>query len=208
MSLRGSGATEAIYGIRNQVRYTEFVPLTTGQREALLRVAREAIRRRLAGEKYRPAPVGDLADPVFWRPAAVFVTLQKHGRLRGCIGTPEADRPLAEAVATYAVRSACEDPRFSPLEKGEEKEVRIEISILSPFRKCRPEEIRSGVHGVMVKHGGRAGLFLPQVWEQLPDKEGFMSALCWEKAGLEPDAWKTGSCDLYLFTVESFSEPA
>ena len=87
------------------------------------------------------------------------------------------------------------------------KDIKIEISVLSPLQRIKSaDEIKPNLHGVVVRRGFRSGLFLPQVWEQLPNKEDFLNELCWEKAGLNPEAWKEKETELYIFTVFAFEE--
>ncbi|HOW28187.1 MAG TPA: AmmeMemoRadiSam system protein B [Elusimicrobiota bacterium] len=180
-------------------------PVTAGQKTLLLKTARAAILHSLDGTKEPPSGLSD--DPILNLPAAVFVTLTQQGRLRGCIGTTQPQMPLQEAVFSYAQASAFEDHRFSPVQKGELDSLHIEISILSPLKRIpHAESIVPRTHGVVVRQGGRSGLFLPQVWEQLPDKTDFLSELCSQKAGLSPDAWKDPATELYVFTVDSFEE--
>lgn len=172
----------------------------------MLELAREVIRAGAEGHELKvPSYKGD--DPELGRPSAVFVTLHKQGRLRGCIGTTQAMYALHDAVADYASAAAFEDPRFEPVKADEVAGLHIEISVLSPMHQISsPDEIIPFVHGVVVKRGRRAGLFLPQVWEQLPDKEQFMGYLCAEKAGLVFEAWKQPDVELYVFTVVAFEE--
>lgn len=173
---------------------------TEAEKKTLIQLAREAISRRLAGEK--TALGAEISqDPKLNQPAAVFVTLYKRGELRGCVGTTEAKHSLAEAVARYAVSAAMEDSRFLPLAREELPECEIEISVLSPMKRVSPREIRPGMDGVMLKRGSRQGLFLPQVWEDLKEPEKFLSLLCSQKAHLPPDAWKDPETELYTFTV-------
>lgn len=173
-------------------------------RKELLALARQSIVEYLRTESM---PAYSTGDPELTRPAAVFVTLTEHGDLRGCIGTTEPQEALHEAVSRMAIAAATQDYRFSPVRESELKDIRIEISVLSPMQKAKShDEIESGTHGVLVCQGRCSGLFLPQVWEQLANKEDFMNELCRQKAGIEPTAWKTGRCDLYTFTVFSFEE--
>jgi AmmeMemoRadiSam system protein A len=110
-------------------------------------------------------------------------------------------------VSQLAIAAAVDDTRFSPVDAGELKDLRIEISVLSPLEKIKSaDDIKPNYHGVVVKKGFRSGLFLPQVWEQIPDKENFMDELCYEKAGLDPKAWKDQDTELYTFTVFAFEE--
>ncbi|MEI8218785.1 MAG: AmmeMemoRadiSam system protein A [Elusimicrobiota bacterium] len=141
--------------------------------------------------------------------AAVFVTLTKNGDLRGCIGTTEPEAPLQTAVSRMAVAAAVEDYRFPPVTAAELKEIRIEISVLSPMKRIfNPAEILQNTHGVAVRKGMHSGLFLPQVWEHFSSKKDFMDELCRQKAGLEPDAWNKPDIELCIFTVYAFQEPA
>lgn len=175
----------------------------------LLREARGAIQAALEGMKPQSPPLSAVAG--FNLPAPVFVTLDIYegGRkqLRGCIGTTLPQEPLWEAVRRYALAAAFEDPRFAALTKPELGQVRIEISILSPQRPVRDAgEVKSGM-GVVVQQNGHGGLFLPQVWEQIPGKAEFLGELCSQKAGLARDCWKDPDAHLSVFDVESFEEP-
>ncbi len=141
----------------------------------------------------------------------VFVTLEKYpsGELRGCIGIPYPEKPLIDAVRDAAC-SAAKDPRFSPLKKEELDKITIEVSILTEpekidFSSPRDllEKIKPNVDGMIIEKGWNSGLFLPQVWEKIPDKKQFMENLSY-KAYLPPDAWKDSS--IYRFRVKSFKE--
>lgn len=178
------------------------VPLA--QQRLLLALARQTISAGTRGvnEIDLPPAVDGLE-----KKAAVFVTLTEGGKLRGCIGTTQAHSPLVRAVAEYAQAAAFQDPRFREVEAEELPLIRIEISVLSPMRRISShEEIVPGKHGVLIRRGRHSGLFLPQVWEQLPGKEEFMGYLCAEKAGLPYDAWKDPEVELYVFTVVAFQE--
>jgi len=175
-------------------------------RTELLKGARASIADGLAGKNYAPDPLSD--NPELNLPAAVFVTLTQTGHLRGCIGTTVPQTGLWEAVRYFARQAAFRDPRFKPLEKEELAGTHIEISILSaPERIADASAIVPGKHGVMVRQGGHAGLFLPTVWEQLPDKADFLSEVCSQKAGLPRDCWKDPAVELQVFTSDVFAEP-
>ncbi|MEA3400749.1 MAG: AmmeMemoRadiSam system protein B [Armatimonadota bacterium] len=178
--------------------------LNAEQQRRLLALARETVEAVTAGEA-PPEPPAD--DPAFQPQRAVFVTLNKQGRLRGCIGSLQARQPLGEAVISSAASAATEDPRFMPVTAAEVDELEIEISVLSPLRTVDdPEEIMVGEHGVIVSQGRRRGVFLPQVApEQGWDREEMLAHLCAEKAGLPPDAWQKGAT-LQVFTAQVFSE--
>ncbi|MCK5806201.1 MAG: AmmeMemoRadiSam system protein A, partial [Lentisphaeria bacterium] len=172
----------------------------------LLALARRRIETAAKGEDFDYAPPAALKD-VLSEPAAVFVTLHKDKRLRGCIGTTAAHDPLWQAVYRLAYSAAFEDHRFDRVTLAEAPQLHIEISVLSPVRRvASADEIVPGKHGVIVGSGYRRGLFLPQVWDQLPKKDEFMSILCTQKAHLSADAWKQADTELSIFTVFAFEE--
>lgn len=158
----------------------------------LLDLARRAIARN-----FDPAPTALTVAilPPMQELGASFVTLHKGGELRGCIGTVEAFRPLAEDVAENAVRAAFADPRFPPLTIDELAMVTLSLSLLS-----RPEpmafrdradflgQLRAGQDGLILEDQGHRALFLPVVWSQLPDPSDFIGHL-WQKAGLAANHW-------------------
>ena len=151
-------------------------------------------RKAIADELGQPAPAA-LTDPRLDGCGATFVTLTKGGELRGCIGSLNAHRALGIDVRENAVAAALSDPRFPPLSADEFNKVRIEVSLLSEpeFLEFRDEadalaQLRPGVDGVIFFNGCQKATFLPQVWEQLPDKASFMGALK-QKARLPVDFW-------------------
>ena len=178
-------------------------PRITADEKAMLRkVARESIVNQLNG---KPSTAPLYKNPELNLPAAVFVTLKKGGRLRGCIGSTVPRMPLVHAVMYSARQAAFNDHRFKKLQKEELAGLEIEISVLSPLRKVSSaDEIVPGKHGVAVSIGNKSGLFLPQVWGSLTDKELFLSELCSQKAHLPRNAWKDSRTNLMVFTVEKF----
>lgn len=181
------------------------VILTPAQQKQLLKEAGTEIRNRLLGIKAKREPLS--ADYAFNLPGAVFVTLTEGGNLRGCVGTIEPRMTLLDAVRYGALSAAFEDGRFKPVEKEELEKLKIEISILSPLKKIAGAgEIIPHKHGVVIVRDRHSGLFLPQVWEQIPGKEDFLSELCSQKAGLERNCWKDKKTGLHIFTVDSFKE--
>ncbi|HEY6096809.1 MAG TPA: AmmeMemoRadiSam system protein A [Candidatus Deferrimicrobium sp.] len=176
--------------------------LDASQRSGLLGIARRAIYGYLGTGKIPPeeGARGKLAAP-----GAAFVTLTKHGRLRGCIGYTEAVAALFKVVQECAVAAATEDPRFPPVSSSELPSLRVEISVLTPLVPIRPEEVEVGRHGLMVAQGRMRGLLLPQVAVDLGwDRETFLDQTC-VKAGLPPSAWRHGAT-LRAFTAEVFGE--
>lgn len=181
--------------------------LSLEQKTALLQIARQEIESRLgiAHKKRINVPKGlDFK-------AGAFVTLTIDGDLRGCIGCIEPRMTLLECVKENAANAAFEDPRFQPLQKQELKVLRVEISVLSVPKKLdfsSPEDllekIRVGIDGVILDFGhGLHSTFLPQVWEQIPDKQDFLAHLS-RKVGMPSDAWK--KAEVYIYTVEAFGE--
>ena len=137
-----------------------------------------------------------------------FVTLRKRGMLRGCIGYILPIEPLQDTIAKMAVSAATQDHRFPSVSLDEMKEIDIEISVLSiPRRVQSVDEIVMGTHGVIVRRGGRQGVFLPQVATETGwDRETFLENLCAGKAGLPKDAWKDKDTELLIFTAQLFEE--
>ena len=175
------------------------------QRKKLLNIARDAINLYVSSGKTLEAKE---TDPSLIQSMGAFVTLTKKSDLRGCIGNLIVKSPLYLTIRDMAIAAASEDPRFNPVTKDELADIHIEISVLSPLKKIvNPDEIIMGKHGVLVKDIFRSGVYLPQVATETGwTKEQFMSSLCASKAGISPDAWKTGKCEIYVFTAEAFGE--
>jgi AmmeMemoRadiSam system protein A len=179
------------------------VVFTEDQKRALVAIARDAVKRA-AGT---PAAAIDVGG-AFPEASGAFVTIKRGGRLRGCIGTLECRRSLAEEVRRVAVGAAREDPRFPPLDASELHDVEIEVSVLGPLERIDPRDsasIEIGRHGLVVEQGSRRGLLLPQVaTEWAWDRETFLSQTC-VKAGLPPDAWRHGAT-VYRFDAVVFGD--
>jgi AmmeMemoRadiSam system protein A len=169
----------------------------------LLEIARRAIveavvQARTWKPEIMPGAVGEKR--------CVFVTLERRGKLRGCVGQITAPDPLVSAVAHCAVAAARDDSRFSPVRPDEVAELTIEISVLSPMEEIGVQQIEIGKHGLMVIHGTHRGLLLPQVAvEHQWTRERFLDETC-AKAGLANDAWKLPETKLFVFTSQVFSE--
>ena len=187
--------------------------LSHAEQKAVLALARATLGTHLnhdgqLADWFGANPVqGNLAAP-----SGVFVTInnrgvkaKKEGRLRGCIGTMEAREPLVDAIVDAAV-SAAHDPRFPELDPSELPEVTLEVSVLSPMHVVPgPDDIVLGKHGVFLTKGGRRAVFLPQVATETKwDLATFLSNLSM-KAGLSPDAWKSGAT-FEVFTAQVFGE--
>jgi AmmeMemoRadiSam system protein A len=138
-------------------------------------------------------------------PAACFVTVYFRGELRGCIGNVDANRPLYRSVINNAVSAAGYDDRFEPLSKADLPDVTVEVTVLSPLTDYRPESeeklldyLKTKRPGLVIAKQSHQAIFLPQVWEKIPDPEKFLSELCL-KAGLPESAWKEGM-DFRIFS--------
>jgi AmmeMemoRadiSam system protein A len=169
----------------------------------LLRIARTAIRRHVDG---LPPLLPDEAGGIGACPAGAFVSLHKHGQLRGCIGHIHPDRALALVIADCAVAAATADPRFPPVSGGELADLEIELSILGPLETVeRLDEVEIGRDGLVIERGWSRGLLLPQVAvERGWSRETFLEQTC-HKAGLPRDAWSHGA-SLWKFGAEVFSD--
>ena len=157
-------------------------------------IARESIAHALDHGAPLPVDTDDLPD---WlrEPRATFVTLEKNGELRGCIGTLDAQYSLAEDVAQHAHAAAFRDPRFPPVTKEEWPELEYHISVLSapePLSFTSEtdllNQLRPGVDGLIIEEGRARATFLPQVWEDVSDPIDFLRHLK-VKAGLPPEYW-------------------
>ncbi len=174
-------------------------------------------RRRLVGlaravlEGGRPIDlVGRVEEemPDLAAPGAAFVTLRRRGsgELRGCCGQIAPVGSLARSVASMALASARDDPRFPVVRPSELESIEIDITVLGPLVGVRPEEIEVGRHGLLITRGSRRGLLLPQVApEHGWDRQDLLEALC-RKAGLERGAWRQARTDLSAFEAISWSE--
>jgi AmmeMemoRadiSam system protein A len=185
--------------------------LAPQDREKLLKLARDTIASHARGQRM-PEINQDTMSEDLQRDAACFVTLTKHGQLRGCIGSLEAHQPLALDVRDNAIGAAFRDPRFPPVGVDELDDLHVEISVLShpePLSYDGPDDLitklRPGVDGVVIERGWNRATFLPQVWEKLPEPHEFLQHLCL-KAYLPADAYRRPGLDVYTYQVEKFEE--
>ncbi len=181
--------------------------------EILLELARKTIAERL-GLAYEGSPglEDKLTDEAFDARRGTFVTLTTGGQLRGCIGNLAPENPIRHGIAENAVNAAFNDPRFPPLRREEFESIQVEISLLTEPVKLEysgPEDLMAkltpGKDGVIIRKGVHSATFLPQVWDQLPDKEAFLEHLCL-KAGLAADGWKRGDLLVYTYRAQYFEE--
>lgn len=167
----------------------------------LVKLARETVKEYLKTGKLK---IKEMEK--FRGKKGVFVSIHTfpEKELRGCIGFPYPEYPLYEAVQRAAVEAAFGDPRFPQLTEEELDQIIFEVSVLTEPKKILQEKIKKK-DGVIIENGLNKGLFLPQVWEQLPDKKLFLYNLCW-KAGLPEVCLKDRKTKFYCFSVEAFAE--
>jgi AmmeMemoRadiSam system protein A len=175
---------------------------TQEERTILLQLAHEAILATLENRERKPFT----ASAHLLEPRGAFTTVYSSGQLRGCVGYPTAVMPLYRTVIETAQSAAFDDPRFVPVTLSEAPELKISISVLSPVRPIRAEEVIVGRHGLIVSQAGCRGLLLPQVpIEHGWDRITFLEQTC-RKAGLPSDSWQSGAT-LQAFTAEVFGDP-
>jgi len=163
----------------------------------LLDLARASIRHGVQAGRPLMVVLEELTDELVM-PRASFVTLEKNGRLRGCIGSLEAWRPLAVDVVENAFAAAFRDPRFPPVQDDEVEELEIHLSLLTPpvamtfsSEDDLLAQLRPGVDGLILSDGHCRGTFLPSVWAELTTPQLFLTQLK-RKAGLAADYWSPG----------------
>lgn len=185
--------------------------LTTPEKDQLLKIARQAITSVVNGATPDALDLKHFSITLKENGAS-FVTLTKHGALRGCIGTLEAYQPLVLDVQEHAIAAATQDYRFPRVKPEELTDLHIEISRLTPPSKLsyqEPHELLTilvpGMDGVILSDGSRRATFLPQVWEKLPDPEDFLSQLCL-KMGAVPNLWQKRLLEVQTYQVEEFHE--
>ncbi len=173
---------------------SHFIDLSTAARSRLLHIARSSIAHGLLSHRPLAVEKNDLPG-ILGEPLASFVTLRHVEMLRGCVGTIDPVRPLAEAVAVAAFSAAFKDSRFPPLREDELHVVSIEISVLSalePMEVASEQallgQLQPGVDGLLLEDQWHRATFLPKVWEQLAAPSEFLRALK-QKAGLPTDYW-------------------
>lgn len=213
---KNSGDTE--YGEKNRVvgynaiaialeekkARTEF-KLNDKDKKDLLLIARNTVIEYVKNHKTLEIDEKNLSSTMKTH-CGSFVTLKKHGNLRGCIGRFDASEPLYKVVRDMAIASSTQDYRFPPVVYNEIPELEIEISVLTPMRRINSiDEIQLGKHGIYIKKGNNSGTFLPQVaTETRWTKEEFLGHCAQDKAGIGWDGWK--DAELYVYEAIVFGE--
>ncbi len=181
------------------------------ERKWMLDLARMALKESVTNGKLPQVDPAGVASKLT-DAKGCFVTLTVNGALRGCIGNILPAGPLYRAILSNAQSAALRDPRFVPVQAGELDRIEIEISVLTEpepldFKDSQDLLVRlqPGEDGVILKIGDRMATYLPQVWDQIPDKQEFLSSLAL-KAGCARDAWKTGPTTVATYHVEAFKE--
>jgi hypothetical protein len=202
-----AGGKDRVVGYAALAAYDADEPSADDAGRTLIEIARGAIANGLA---LSSVPVKRNHLPWLLQPGASFVTIMKDGHLRGCIGSLEPRRPLGQDVAANARAAAFEDPRFPKLAREEWGRCTVEVSLLSsakPIHFADEAEllarIRPGEDGITLECDGKHATFLPQVWENLPDKRQFLQELL-KKAGLPADTRFT-RCRIWRYRVMKFS---
>jgi AmmeMemoRadiSam system protein B/AmmeMemoRadiSam system protein A len=160
----------------------------------LRRVAGQSIRHGMSKGKPPAVDVKTFAADL-QTPRATFITLKKDGRLRGCVGTVSAHRPLINDVVANAYAAAFRDHRFAPLQSDELRGTTLSISLLGIPNAMAFEgeddlkaQLRPGIDGLIIRDGEQRAVFLPQVWDELREPGVFLAHLK-HKAGMTPDHW-------------------
>ena len=198
-------------GLSMKNRMDSIQSLNEKQGQTLVKLARQTIEERLDKHSIKVDP-DSMMDSAFKEKRGTFVTLTINKQLRGCIGNLDSTDSIVDGIERNAINAAFRDPRFSPLKADELDRVDIEVSILTDpqplkYRDSKDllSKLRVNVDGVILRKGSASATFLPQVWEQLPQPETFLSHLC-TKAGLPSDTWKKGNLDILTYQVQCFEE--
>ena len=181
------------------------MPLNDKQKNILLKIARESLEYYVNNGEILDFAIN---DERLEAKEGAFVTLRENKELRGCIGNIISNKnPLWEVVCDMAIAAGTKDPRFLPIKTEDLKLLNYEISVLSVPERCDDwQNIKLGIHGVIIGKGARSGVFLPQVAIETGwSLEEFLSQLCSQKAGLAVDAYKNDSnIELKIFTAQIF----
>ena len=179
----------------------------------LIKLARLTIMDRLGLHVDTTALDKDMVKPCYQKRCGTFVTITtKSDKLRGCIGNLTSKLTVAEGIKRNSIGAAFSDPRFPPLKASELDDIHISVSILTQPRLLDYShsadliaKLRVNEDGVIIRKANASATFLPQVWEQLPAPEKFLTHLCL-KAGLPADAWRKSGLKVWTYQVQYFEE--
>ncbi|MFO7890575.1 MAG: AmmeMemoRadiSam system protein B [bacterium] len=192
--------------IKKKGRIMDEIKFSREEEKKLFTIARKSVIHALENKE---PPTFLIEEENLKEKRGVFVTLMNSGRLRGCIGYFEAEKPLYSIVSQMAAAAATQDYRFAynPVRVQEMDEISIKISILSRLKKIDSiDEIEIGKHGIWIKQGMRGGTYLPEVATEMGwNKIEFLEHCCVEKAGLSRDAWKKDA-DIYIYSSQILDE--
>ncbi len=186
--------------------------LSEEEQQLMLELAKTTLELYVKEKKvFKPDSEHFSEFPKLSEPRGTFVTLNKNGQLRGCIGNLIGRQPLYLSVRDNAINAAVHDSRFKPVTEDELSEISLSISVLDMPRLLRvataDEYLEKLTHqdGVIILCGNRSSTYLPQVWEQLPNTEDFLNHLC-VKGGSPPNCWKDLNTQLYTYHAQEFGE--
>jgi len=193
------GGTEKM---KDEKRVGVDLGLSEQDKKTLHHIARTVIENKARGKS---VPEFKVESPILKENRGAFVTINKKGQLRGCIGYIEGHGPLHQTIEEMAEAAAFRDPRFGPVKDKELPELELEISVLTPLKKITDvNEIQVGKHGIYIKKGWLSGLLLPQVATEYGwDRQTFLEHTC-KKAGLPSNAWKEKDTEIYIFSADIF----
>lgn len=204
-----AGTKDRVVGYIAVAFYKEVI--TEEEKEFLLKLARTTLNEYLTKKTLPIVNEGNLSENLK-RVSGCFVTLKKFGMLRGCIGHILPREPLYKCVIDNAINAALHDIRFNPVSYEELKDIKIEISVLTQPKRLKynnPEELLNKLKplkdGVVIKQGFYQSTYLPQVWEQLPNKIDFLTNLC-RKAGLALNCWQDPNTIVETYNAIVFEE--
>lgn len=188
------------------------IELNEEEQHVLLKLAQETVELYVKeGNALEPEREQFAAYPRLMEGRGSFVTLKKHGQLRGCIGNIIGQQPLYLSIRDNAIQAAARDPRFKPVTEAELADITVNVSVLDvprPFQVDSPNEyLEQLTHqdGVIIMNGNRSATYLPQVWEELPEPVAFLSHLCL-KAGISDDCWRDPQTQVYIYRAQEFGE--
>ena len=204
-----AGGKDRVVGYMAAAYYGSEEYLNEEEQEFLLHLARQTLEKYLTDGTLPEVDESQVPEKLK-QERACFVTLNKKGMLRGCIGNLTPEKELYKSVIENAVNAAVRDPRFNPVVDEELPYISLEISVLSLPQEISYTDSHDLISkikgkGVTIAAGFNRATFLPQVWEQLPDPEEFLSHLCM-KAGLPSDFWKGNALKIEVYTAQVFGE--